>query len=175
MSTTKYVDVERTLQKLEACEVHGENTQALRDFVNHMAAEGISEVQQERLIQAWKTMLGKFAPEGFRMRNATEQELKAMMAAMNRSDYADSTKHKFKSAVKKFYKIENDGEQPEKTKFFKIGNDRTSVTRDDLFTEDELKRLFRSFSSVRDRAFTMVLYESAARPGELLSRNISSS
>ncbi|MDY6778198.1 MAG: tyrosine-type recombinase/integrase, partial [Candidatus Nanohaloarchaea archaeon] len=40
------------------------------------------------------------------------------------------------------------------------------------FTEDELTRLFRSFSSVRDRALVKVLYESAARPGELLSRTI---
>ena len=173
MSTTQYVNVTRTLQKLTETDIHPDNVDAIHTFVDHCAAEGISEVQQERLIQSWKTLLQKFAPDGFRMNGASEDELKQMMAAMNRSDYADSTKHKFKSAVKKFYRIQNGGhDQPEKTKFFTIGNDESSITREDIFTEDELKRLFRSFSSVRDRAFTMVLYESAARPGELLSRNI---
>nr|WP_207890208.1 tyrosine-type recombinase/integrase [Natrarchaeobius chitinivorans] len=32
--------------------------------------------------------------------------------------------------------------------------------------------MFRSFSNVRDRAFTLMLYESGARPGELLQTNI---
>lgn len=48
----------------------------------------------------------------------------------------------------------------------------STVSREDLFTEDELKQLFQGFINSRDRAFTMVLYESAARPGELLSRDL---
>lgn len=77
------------------------------------------------------------------------------------------------ATAKNIYRIQNGGhEQPEKTRFFTVGKESSSITREDLFTEEELKRLFRGFSSVRDRAFTMMLYESAARPGELLSRNI---
>ncbi|MFB6208877.1 MAG: tyrosine-type recombinase/integrase, partial [Candidatus Nanohaloarchaea archaeon] len=115
----------------------------------------------------------KFAPDGFEMKGASKSELKSLMANVNRSDYADSTKVKFKTAVKKFYRIQNGGhEQPEKTRFFKVGKESSSVEQEDLFTEEELKRLFGNFSNVRDRAFTKVLYESAARPGELLSRNI---
>ncbi|WP_181687356.1 tyrosine-type recombinase/integrase [Halorhabdus salina] len=172
MSTTQYVDVQRTLQNLED-EADPENTEAVREFVDHCAAEGISEVQQARLVWSWKTLLNKFAPDSFEMKGASQSELKELLANVNRSDYAESTKVKFKTAVKKFYRIQNGGhEQPEKTRFFKVGKESSSVSREDLFTEDELKRLFRSFSNVRDRAFTMVLYESAARPGELLSRNI---
>jgi integrase len=172
MSTTQYVDVQRTLQNLED-EVSSENVEAVNQFIDHCAAEGISEVQQDRLVWSWKTLLQKFAPEDFQMKGATENELKQLMAGVNRSDYADSTKVKFKTAVKKFYRIQNGGhEQPDKTRFFKVGKESSSVEREDLFTEDELKRLFRSFSNVRDRAFTKILYESAARPGELLSRNI---
>jgi len=172
MSTTQYVDVNSTLQNLEEV-ASSENHQAVREFVDHCAAEGISEVQQDRLVWSWKTLLQKFAPDGFTMKGASEAELKQMMAAVNRSDYAESTKVKFKTAVKKFYRIQNGGhEQPDKTRFFKVGEESSSISREDLFTEEELKRLFRSFSKVRDRAFCMVLYESAARPGELLSRNI---
>jgi hypothetical protein len=70
--------------------------------------------------------------------------------------------------------VENGGdEHPDKVGFFTVGgNTESTVSREDLFTEDELQDLFRGFTNNRDRAFTMTLYESAARPGELLSRNI---
>lgn len=172
MTTTEYVDVERTLGLLEE-EVKPANAQAIRDFVNHAAAEGISEVQQDRQVQSFKMLLTKFAPDGFELRGASEQELKTIMARLNRSDYAGATKHKIKGAVKKFYRVENGGQHPDKVDFFKVTRKKASpVTRDELFTSEELKRLFRSFNSTRDRALVMMLYESAARPGELLSRNI---
>jgi len=91
-----------------------------------------------------------------------------VLASLNRSDYADATKHSMRSAIKKFYKVENGGhEQPDKTRFFTVGKESSSICREDLFTNEELQRLLRSFSNVRDKAFAMVLYESAARPGEL--------
>ncbi|QCC57848.1 tyrosine-type recombinase/integrase [Natrinema thermotolerans] len=173
MSTTNYVDVNRSLQNLEDA-IDRENYQAIQEFIDHQAAEGISDVQQERQIQSFKTLLTKLAPSGFRLRDATEAELKELLANINRSSYADGTKHKFKGTIKKFYKVENGGrEHPNKVQFFTVTRKKaTPVTRDDLFTEDELGRLFEAFSSTRDRALTKVLYESAARPGEVLSRNI---
>jgi len=174
MSSTQYVDINRTLTNLENSEIRQENVDAIRDFINHCAAEGISEVRQARLTSALKSLLKKFASDDFSLTDANERELKQIIADLNRSDYADSTKHTFKSAVKKFYKVDNGGhEHPDKVQFFSASSGKaTSVTREDLFTEDELKRLFRAFSSTRDRALTMVLYESAARPGELLACNI---
>lgn len=70
--------------------------------------------------------------------------------------------------------MENGGyDHPDKVRFISTTKQNTkTVSREDLFTADERKRLFRGFSSTRDRAFTIVLYESAARPGEMLSRNI---
>lgn len=100
-------------------------------------------------------------------------ELKQILAEVNRSDYAPATKHKFKGVVKKFYKVENGGTHPDKVDFFTVTPKKaTPVTREDLFTDDELQRLFRSFSSTRDRAFTIVLYESGGRPGEVLALTI---
>lgn len=139
-----------------------------------LAAEGISEVRQRRLITCLKSLVQKIAPSEFDLRDASEDELKTVIASLNRSDYAESTKHTMRSAVKKFYKVENGGhEHPEKVDFFAVGGKNGStVSRQDLFTQDELKQLFRSFTKTRDRAFTMMLYESAARPGELLQTNI---
>jgi integrase len=173
MTTTEYINVPKALQNLED-EVSKQNFEAVRDLINHAAAEGIGESQQQRHVYAWKTVLNKFAPEDFRIRGASEQELKTLVAALNRSDYAEATKHKFRCAIKKLYKVENRGQAPDKIQFFSVHKNSkpTTVSREDLFTKDELKRLLRNFTSTRDRAFTYVLYESAARPGELLSRNI---
>jgi integrase len=174
MSTTKYVDVKTALQKLESSELEPGNVEAIQGFIDHCAAEGLSEVRQRRLISAIKSIVLNFSPNGFQLEDASEQELKTVVASLNRSDYADSTKHTMKAGLKKFYKVENGGkEHPEKVDFFSAhAKNATTVSREDLFTKEELKRLFSGFINSRDRAFTMVLYESAARPGELLSRNL---
>lgn len=67
MSTTQYVDVNQSLQNLEETEISAENITAIKAFVDHCAAEGINEVQQERLVRFWKTLQQKFAPNGFQM------------------------------------------------------------------------------------------------------------
>lgn len=90
MSTTQYVNVNRTLQNLEDT-LEPANVEAINEFVDHCAAEGISEVQQDRLVWSWKTFLVKFAPDDFEMKGASKSELKTLMAGVNRSDYADST------------------------------------------------------------------------------------
>jgi len=174
MSTTQHVDISRTIQNLEESDLARENVDSIARFIDHCAAEGLSEARQERHAQSLKSLLKKFAPDDFQLVGASESELKTVIAHLNRSDYAEATKRTMRGTVKKFYKIQNGGqEHPEKVDFVSLSKKKqTSVTRDDLFTKEERKRLFRNFSSTRNRAFTMILYESAARPGELLSRNI---
>jgi integrase len=175
MSSTKYIDVSNAIENLED-EVSTENYNTIRSFINEVAAEGIGESQQERQIYAFKTLLNKFAPEDFTLDGATEQELKNIVAELNRSDYAESTKAKIRGTLKKFYKVQNGGdEHPEKVEFFSVHNSRkeeNTISREDIFTKEELQDLMRNFSNTRDRAFTITLYETAARPGELLNCSI---
>jgi integrase len=173
MSSKRYIDIDRTLQNLED-EISQENHQAVKKFINHQAAEGVGIQQQERQIYSLRRVVRQFSHEDFKLEGASEDELKDVMASMNRSDYAPSTKHKIRGALKKFYKVMNGGhEHPEKVQFFSTNPKHNStVSRDDLLTEDERKALFRSFTSTRDRAFIMTMYEAAARPGELLECSI---
>jgi hypothetical protein len=100
MSTTSYVDVENTIQNIDQNpNVPAEDTAAIQEFVDHCAAEGINEVRQQRLASALKPITTKFAGDGFTLRGASEGELKQLVASLNRSDYADSTKHTWRSAV----------------------------------------------------------------------------
>ena len=174
MSSTHYIDVQNSLENLEE-QVDEENYQTILSFINEVAAEGIGESQQQRQIYSLKLVINKFSPPGFKLEGASEAELKNVVAQINRSDYADSTKAKMRASLKKFYKIQNGGdEHPEKVSFFKVHNSRkgNTVSRDDLFTKDELKDLMKQFGNTRDRAFTLTLYETAARPGELLNCSI---
>ena len=174
MTTKQYIDVSRTLENIENSDINPANAEAIREFINHCAAEGLSESRQNRHAQSLKTLLEKFTTDGFKLKGATEQELKQVIADLNRSDYAEATKRTMRGTVKKFYKVMNGGhEHPEKVNFISLTKKKqTRVSREDLFTKEELKQLLRSFSSIRDRAFTAVLHETAARPGELLECNI---
>jgi site-specific recombinase XerD len=173
MTSTAYVDIEKYLQTLES-EIDEDNAKAIREFIDYCAAQGLSEVRQQRNAQSLKVLIQKFAKDGFHLRGASKDELQELVAALNRGDYADSTLHTVKSALKKFYKVRNGGhEEPDKTKFFSVKTGKpTTVTREELFTSEELKRLFGTVNSIRDRAMLMVFYESASRPDELLSINI---
>jgi len=174
MTTKQYIDVSRTLENIENSDIKPANAEAIREFINHCAAEGLSESRQNRHAQSLKTLLEKFTTGSFKLKSATEQELKQVIADLNRSDYAEATKRTMRGTVKKFYKVMNGGhEHPEKVNFISLTKKKqTRVSREDLFTKEELKQLLRSFSSIRDRAFTAVLHETAARPGELLECNI---
>lgn len=175
MSTTQHIDVEQYLDYLHDTNLHPDNIGAIERFIDHCASEGLSEVRQQRHAHGLKRLIERFGPDGFRLPDATEDDLKTVIARLNRcDDYSEFTKLTMKASVKKFYKVENGGRKhPEKVGFFSLRKKKaTNVTREDLFTKDELTQLLRGFKNTRDRAFTYVLYESAARPGELLSRNI---
>jgi integrase len=175
MNSTQYISVTNALENLEN-EVSTENYNTIYAFINDVAAEGVGDSQQERQIYALKTVLKKFSPKDFTLEGATEQELKRIVAELNRSDYAESTKSKIRGTLKKFYKIQNGGdEHPDKVSFFSVHNNRkkeSTISRDDIFTKEELRDLMKNFHNTRDRAFTITLYETASRPGELLNCSI---
>lgn len=169
MTSTEHVNLDRYIQTFRAedeiCEAN-QDTALL--FVDTVAAEGISESQQRKYLFCMKTLLTKFAPDGFRLDDAEEQNLRQIMAAVHRSDYSDSVKRMLAITLKRFYKLQNGGEVPDMADFIDTTEGKGStVTRDDLFTERERLRLFSSFRNIRDQAYFKVLYESAARPGEL--------
>lgn len=81
-----------------------------------------------------------------------------MIATLNRSDYAETTKRTMRGTGKKFYSLENGGrDHPAKVDFISLTKKKqTKVTRDDLLTGAERQRSFRAFSNTRARAFAMV-------------------
>lgn len=167
--STEYVNLDSTIQNLrDNPDIDEENKEAILSFINSVAAEGISDSQQRKHLYCLKTAVEKFAAEDFKLEDATEQNLRNIMAELHRSDYSNATKQHIMSAFKKFYRHQNGGTYPDKVDFINTTMDTgTSVQREDLFTEQERKQILTEFRSLRDKAFFITLYESAARPGEL--------
>ena len=155
-------------------ELSSKNKQAILEFIDHCAAEGLTRSQQRKHLYSFWAMLGKFAPEGFELRDAPEEHLKVIMAAIYRSDYAEWTKVMFGQTLNKFYRIENDGIVPQNCRFIRTSPKRPrAVTREDLYTKDELEAIFRSANNIRDLALFPTLYETGARPAEgILARAV---
>jgi len=66
------------------------------------------------------------------------------------------------------------GEYPPQVKWIKLGSPKTHVTREDLLTPEEIKRLIHHGENSRDRAAISVLWEDAFRVNELLTATIGS-
>ena len=100
------------------------NKEAILEFIDHCAAEGLTRSQQRKHLYSFWAVLGKFAPKGFELRDAPEEQLKVIMAAIYRSEYAEWTKVMFGQTLNKFYRIENDGIVPKKCRFIRTSPKR---------------------------------------------------
>jgi len=152
-----------------------ENKQAILEFIDECAAEGLSPARQRKYIYVLRAIAVRYTPEEFQLKDANEDELKRLVATINRSSYAEATKVDFKKAIKKYYKILNGRVEPDKTRFIKARMSKpTQVTRADIYTQEELDMVISQLRNVRDKAFFSVMYESAVRPAELLGCSIES-
>jgi len=73
--------------------------------------------------------------------------------------------------VLEFHRIEHDLDTLKKDDLPSL-HDKEPVTQKDLYTSDELKRMFAACKNSRDRALLEMLYESAARASELISLQV---
>jgi integrase/recombinase XerD len=162
--------LKRTLERVEeSSEVSRYNKKLILEFHNNCLIQGLSMAKIER-----------YAYDAFRfammykkdLDNATEQDLKNMVAEIEKKEWTISTKQTFKLSLRKFYKfvdkIDEKGISPERLKWMK-----THIRRDqkrapeDLITEKEIELLIRHSTCKRDMAFIASLAESGCRIGEL--------
>ena len=171
-------DSERLIRRIarlkEDPDLSAGNRQAILTFLDECAAEGLSTVRQLKHICMLRAIALRFSPRDFSFQDADESDLKQVVAAINRADLSEHTKVDLKGCIKKFYKTMNGGVPPEMIRFVRATLGKpTSVTRDDLFSPDDVRAVLSEMRNIRDKAFTQVLYESGARPGELLACSIS--
>jgi len=153
--------------------INSENKKAFHWFLDECAAEGLSEVRQCKYVFGFVTLLSKFVPTELKLNRASESQLKSIVAAIHRSKYTESTQCFLKQCFKKFYKLKHGGRYPKKVEFIKTTQRKyPTIQKEELYTREEIRRIASQLWSLRDRAFVMVQYESAARTGELLKASL---
>jgi site-specific recombinase XerD len=161
-------------QKLqESDHVSDENKQAISKFSDKCFAEGLSKSRVRRYLSSFHTLL-KMGSDNFNLYEANREELETLVARIEQSDYAETTKCSLKITIKKFYKlIEGNGEEyPSKVEFISTTRDKSKTNDPEPLTEEQIQKIIDECKNDRDRAMYKVLYEAGLRSGELMSLQV---
>lgn len=106
--------------------------------------------------------------------DATKKDIIKLQSLIKSKKWSEETKKNHSIALKKFYKwlygMEEKGQYPECVAWINttIRKSRTKLP-EDLITEDEIEQMLQVADNKRDKAFTLLLYETGARIGEILN------
>jgi len=169
------IDYEKQTSRLmdrveESEEILEENKRALKELHRDLKVQGFSEGRIYGFLTHMEILARRIDCP---FADATEDEIKDLVAWVNGRDLSDHTKHSYKVDLKRFYRWLNGGEYPECVEWIKTTNNRNSrKLPNELLTEDDIERLLEASRNPRDRAFISMLWETGARMGELINLRI---
>ncbi len=162
--------LDRTLERIkESKEISKKNKKIILGYYENCVIEGLSISKIERyvydamrLAQFYKKDLDK----------ATERDLKELVVMIESKTWTIHTKYTFKIGLRKIYKfidkITEKGISPERLKWMKTNIKKSQLKLpEDLLSEAEVELMIKHATSLRNRAFIAVLYESGGRIGEI--------
>lgn len=165
--------LELSLQQLRKQEGIGEeNIREIETFSKIRLAKGSSHGRVAKVVYCIRFLalwLGK------PFREATKDDLIALVGALEEKDYAEYTKYDFKIVLKMFYKWlkGNDEVFPPEISWLKPRlKNQSHKLPEELLTEDEVLKIANAANTIRDKAFILTLYESGCRIGEILSMRL---
>lgn len=106
-------------------------------------------------------------------------DIKNVLADIEKSKYSEWTKSKYRIAIKKFYQWAegyewNSKEYPDKIKWVSTTTRKSKLKRPVILTKEEVLQLFRTAKGLRNKAMVSFMYETGCRcPDELLHMKIS--
>lgn len=163
--------VERELEKAKS----DPNGDLLLRYYQSRVADGLSLA---RIIKCMNTlrMISKILK--IRFDEAVKEDVVNLVADIERRDLSESTKLDYKKILKQFFRwLKNceDGEYPPEVKWLRhFRRPQNRLTKSQLLTEAEVKRLVEVATNIRDKALIQVILESGRRIGEVLSLRMDS-
>ena len=161
--------LERTIERVKESDISEDNKKIILQFYDNCSTESLSLSKTERyifdILSYAKTINKPFL-------EASKEDIKAIVAQIERKDWSPHTKHGFKVSIRKFYKSiegpEEKGVYPERIRWLhsNVKNNQLKAS-EDLITESEVKRMISASLNCRDKALISVLYESGCRISEL--------
>jgi len=151
------------------------------EFLQHLQASGLSPVRVLKYATTMTRILDSIDVD-----TAGRKEIEAFVLELNRENYKAWTKHGYKMTVKKLFQYLRYGNvsrdtpfPPEvawiKTRVTEVEMEKESrISSDVLLGDEEIVSILRAARNSRDEAMLSVLFESAFRPGELLSLKVGS-
>jgi len=158
---------ETAVKNLKKKNIPKSNKELILKFADNCFSESLSTGRIVKYIYNLATlseMLGK------KFEDADKEDIKRIVAEIEKRNYSPWTKRDYKTCIKKFYRWLRglDEGDPEETKWIKTSikvNHRKLP--EDMLTEEDIKKLINAAKHPRDKAFVTVLYESGCRIGEL--------
>jgi len=155
-------------------DLHGTDKADVLKFIEHMQDRekaALTIIRNITALISLRKQLGK----PFRV--ATKDDIRGILKWMDEEKhYKASTNEKFRQVLKLFYKVAyGNGEwYPEQVKFFpvKVGKEKYArspqLDTREYLDEDEVIKLIESAPTLQKKAFFACMYESTARPEEVL-------
>jgi site-specific recombinase XerD len=159
---------EQAMQELEKEKnISNENKELIRQFVDYCFSQRISKVRIIRYVQCLHKICKWNGNKSFK--NYTKEDILHLLRKIEESDFSPWTIHMYRVAIKKFFKWLGKNELLDFKVTVKVNETKLP---EDLLTEEEVKEMIEKCDNIRDKALIACLYESAARPGELLKMQI---
>jgi len=151
-------------------ELSEHNSKIALGFKNELLAQNISVSKTSRYLQdvIWLNRQLK----GKNFDDVVREDVKELLARMNQSELAESTKKGIKIMLRKFYRyirgIDEPRKYPHEVDFFTLTISKSnSMIPEELLNEKEMSQIIRAGKSDRDKALLAVLCESGCRVGEV--------
>jgi site-specific recombinase XerD len=160
--------IENARRKISRLNGPVSNREAILRFADTCFSEGLSP---RRVLKYLSTLANIAAGFPTDFTEATRADIEELVGKIERSDYAEWTKHDYRVALKKFFRwLRQTEEYPPEVRWLRstMKNGRTKLP-EEILTQQEVQAIIVAARTARDRAFIAVLYESGCRIGEVLS------
>ncbi len=134
----------------------------VRRFTNDLLAQGITAGRVVKYLYSLVSISKKLDKP---FKKASGEDLKRFLAGLEKSDYAEWTKHDLKIILKKYLQWLG---RNEVISWLKVKSVKNGKLPEEVLMEEEIKAIAEVAYTSRDKAFILSLYESGCRIGELL-------
>jgi site-specific recombinase XerD len=150
------------------------NSQLILKFLDECLIMGLSKNRMLFYVCRFKKLLQMTKKDFDKM---GKDDLKDMVRIIETSNYKDWTKQCYKITIKKFFQSIkgcewNSKEYPEEVSWIKIVSRNSKRLPEEILTYEEIEKMVKNASNLRDKAFIFVLYESGARISEIMGLKI---
>ncbi|QLC51119.1 tyrosine-type recombinase/integrase [Methanolobus zinderi] len=150
--------------KIEQATYSENNKKLIFRFESYLFAEGLSKARVIKYLSQLNMIAGW---ADFELDEASREDIEYIAGIVAKKDVKDWTKHGYLTAIKRFYRWLNGGEDPEITAWIKPKVKNPVKLPEEMLPEDDIMSMVESVDHPRDKALVSIFWDAGGRPGEL--------